>query len=267
MSQNQTLTHPDTFVPGFLRLKRNQYLITFGLMVLFALVGLIVGSFYKFQYEAESVLITNLELVEDTNITEIMVDSQLELVRQLMYHPDITNSVLRVEEETGNSITLDQLKSMSVIERRLNSTIIKIRDTDPNIAARIANSWAKAAFERLSTAYEHALLVSEAKWMLTTIEDCVTDEKLIEVPFCENLTPEQVALYTQDAQETILKESVSSLGLTKDLQISQYQLASVPTEPIQGNQASLILIGALVGLVLSLILYELPFFKHLTEVE
>lgn len=267
MSDKQSRSDSFNFIPGFLKMRRNQYLITFGFMVFFALLGLLVSFGYKFQYEAESVLITNLELVEDTNITEIMVDSQLELVRQLMYHPDITDMVLSVEKEAGNPITLDQLKSMSVVERRLNSTIFKIRDYDPSIAARIANSWAKAAFERLSTAYEHALRVSEAKWMLTTIEDCVTDEKLFEVPFCKNLTPEKVTLYTEAAQETILKESASSLGLTKDIQISQYQLASVPTEPIQGNQASLIIVGALVGLVLSLILFELPFFKQFAEVE
>jgi len=236
-------------------------------MILFALIGLILSFFYKFQYEAESVLITNLELVENTNITEIMVDSQLELIRQLLYHSDITDSVILVEERAGNPITLDQLKQKSVIERRLNSTLIKVRDEDPQIAARIANSWVKAAYEKLSEAYKHALLVSEAKWMLTSIEDCLTDETLFETAFCKNLTPEKVILYTDQAQATILKESASSLGLTKDLQISQYQLASIPSEPIQGKKANLMLIGTLVGLVLSMIMYELPCFKNGDEVE
>lgn len=267
MSQKQTLIDPNNFVPGFLKLKKNHYLLTFGLMIVFSFIGFIVGNFYTFQYEAESVLITNLELVEDTNITEIMVDSQLELVRQLMYHSDITDSVLLAEEKAGNPINLDQLKKMSVIERRLNSTLIKIRNYDPQIAARIANTWVEAAYERLTIAYEHALLVSEAKWMLTSIEDCLTDEKLFETPFCESLTPEIVDSYTEKAQATILAESAASLGLTKDLQISQFQLASMPSEPIQGNKANLMLLGALFGLVLSMILYELPFFKHLTEAE
>ncbi len=265
MSDNQRINNQNYFVPGFLNLKKNQYLITVGFMIFFAFIGFAFGSIYKFQYEAESVLITNIEIVADANITEIMVDSQLELVRQLMYHPDITDTVILVEKNAGNPITLDQLKKKSVIERRLNSTIIKVRDYDPQIAARIANSWAEAAFDKLSEAYEHALLVSEAKWLLTSIEDCLSDETLFETGFCDSLSPEIVEVYTKNAQEIILKESGYSLGLTKEIQISQFQPCSVPSEPIPGIKANIVLSGALVGLILSMIFYELPFFKNINE--
>ena len=173
------------FVPAFFKMRKHQYLLTVGLMLLGALIAFFLSSFIKFKYEAESVLITNLELVENTNITEIMVDSQLELVRQLMFHPDITNAVLKVEQEAGNPLTLDQLNKMSQVERRLNSTYIKVRSNDPQIEARIATTWAKTAYERLSQAYQHALLVSEAQWTLTTIEDCLTEEILNQTYFAE----------------------------------------------------------------------------------
>ena len=196
-----------------------------------------------------------------------MVDSQLELIRQLMYTDEITERVIAIENQSGNNITLDQLKRMSVVERRLNSTLIKVRDYDPLIATRIANNWIKAAYERLSIAYEHAVLVSEAKWMLTSIEDCLTDEKLVDVGFCKNLSPEKVRVYTQQAQQTILRESPLSLGLTKDIQISQYQLADTPTQPVQGKSSNFMFIGSLAGIVVSMIMYELPAMKNRTEAE
>lgn len=267
MDEKKSTNDSASYIPGFLKLRKNQFFITFGLMIVFALLGFVIGKFYKFEYEAEAVLITNLELVEDTNITEMMVDSQLELIRQLMYTDEITERVIAIENQSGNSITLDQLKRMSVVERRLNSTLIKVRDYNPLIATRIANNWIKATYERLSIAYEHAVLVSEAKWMLTSIEDCLTDEKLVDVGFCKNLSPEKVRVYTQQAQQTILRESPLSLGLTKDIQISQYQLADTPTRPVQGKSSNFMFIGSLAGIVVSMIMYELPAMKNRTEAE
>lgn len=267
MTQNRHSNDQNFFIPAFLSVRKNQYLVTAGLMILFALLGLVAGSFVNFPYEAEAVLITNLELVEDTNVTELMVYTQLELVRQLMFHPDITDHVLLVEQEAGNPITLHELKDKSVIERRLTSTLIKVRDTDPQIAARIATTWAEAAYKRLSEAYEHAVLVSEAKWVITSTEQCLTDKKVFTTAFCQSLTLDAVEEKTNTAQQIILAESPYSLGLTKDLQISQYQPAAIPTEPIQGGQANLMLIGALIGLVASLILYELPWNNPAKEAE
>jgi len=190
-----------------------------------------------------------------------MVDSQLELIRQLIYHPDITDEVLRFEYEADNQITLAQLINNSLIERRLMTTIIKVRNANPEVASRIASNWVKIAYDRLSQAYAHALLVSEAQWTITSIENCQTDPLVIKSDFCVNLTPEEVNILTDDAHKVILAEAPQALGLTKDLQISQYQPASVPDKPIQGARGNLMLAGALIGLVLSIIVFEFPDFK------
>lgn len=261
MTQNPPAQDSNTFVPGFLSMKKHQYLITVGMMLLFALIGGLIASFFSFQYEAEAVLITNLELVEDTNITEIMVDSQLELIRQLMFSPEITSEVLLAEEQAGNPITLDQLEKMSQVERRLNSTLVKVRHSEAQVASRIATNWVKTAYERLNEAYQHALMVSEAKWMLTSIEDCLSDELVFETNFCKTLSAYEVKMLTQEAETVILEESPLSLGLTRDIQISQFQPASLPSQPVGGNRSNWVLIGALVGLLLSFIIYELPVFR------
>jgi len=246
------------FKPAIFNLKKNQFLLVSFVMILCALVGFIGSFLIKPNYEAKSVLVTNFELVEGANITELMVFSQLEIVRQIMLHPDITDEVIRLEQEAGNEISLDELKQMSVIEGRLNSTIVKIRSAEPEVAARIATNWVEVAYERLSEAYEHALLVSEAKWVLTSSEKCLTDEKVFDTAFCETLSLDSLEKQTEEAQAVILAEGPKSLGLTKEIQISQFQPASIPTKPIQGSRANFMLIGALAGLVLSMIALEMP---------
>ena len=265
MSQKTSDNHQNYFVPGFLQMRKNHYLVIFSLMLIFAIVGLLVSFVLKPKYEAESFLITNLNLVQGTNVTEIMVDSQLELIGQLMYHPDITAEILTLEKSASNPMTLADLKKNSFIERRLMTTVIKVRDTDPEIATRIASNWVEIAYDRLNLAYSHALLVSEAQWIITSIEDCQTDPLVVETGFCQNLTPKEVNNLTDDAHEVILAEAPHALGLTKDLLISQYQPAAVPTVPIQGARSNLILAGAMIGLMLSLILFELPIIKDQAE--
>ena len=257
MNDNEVLEE-NTFVPAIFKLKKNQYLLISLMMIFFALLGLLGSFLIKPNYEAKSVLVTNFELVEDANITEIMVYSQLEIVRQIMLHPDITDVVIRLEQEAGNPISLEELKQMSVIEGRLNSTLVKIRSAEPEVAARIATNWVEVAYNRLSEAYEHALLVSEAKWVLTSSEKCLTDEKVFDTAFCETLSLDSLEKQTDKAQAVILAEGPKSLGLTKEIQISQFQPASIPTKPIQGGKANFMLIGALIGLVLSMITFEMP---------
>lgn len=265
MIQKTSKNSNNYFVPGFLKMRKHQYLVSFVLMVVFAVVGLLFSFFLAPKYEAESFLITNLELVRDANVTEVMVDSQLELVGQLMYHPDITDQVLKLEASAGNPTTVEALKKNSLIERRLMTTVIKVRDQDPVIATRIASNWAETAHNKLSEAYTHALLVSEAKWTITSIEDCQTDPLVTDTVFCQNLTPEEVNDLTDEAQAVILAEAPQALGLTKDLQISQFQPAALPDEPIQGTRSNLMLAGALIGLILSFVVFELPDFKNQAE--
>jgi len=56
----------------------------------------------------------------------------------------------------------------------------------------------------------------------------------------------------------ILEESPKSLGLILALNVSQYQPAAVPADPLNYQRGTLILGGAGVGLIIGIILNEIP---------
>jgi|LSQX01.1.fsa_nt_gb capsular polysaccharide biosynthesis protein len=261
MADTERIDSERYFVPAFLQMRKNQYLLTVLLMLGFALLGFLISLFMKPVYEAESVLITNFNVVQGDNVTEIMIDSQLGIIGELMYSKPIVDEVLESENSVGNPLDLAQLKKISTIERRLMSTLILVRDTDPEIATRIANTWVISAFTHLSEAYDHALLVSEAKETLALIEKCKDTDAFKESNLCKSLDFQKLDELISTAQQSIKQETPKALGLTKEIQISQYQLASEPQEPVQGKRANLILAGALIGLVFSFILQEMPVSK------
>lgn len=245
------------FRPRIFRARATDWLGVAGIMLLGALIGFTFSLFFPPKYEAVSKLTTNLEVVTDTNVTEILVDAQVDIVGTLVFHPDVVERVEQSLAEEGMSYTSTELISKTKIERQLMSTLIKVRDVDPEVAALIASTWAENAYERLTEAYPHALALSEAKASQAMLTGCLEDALKQELPFCQSLTLETVEKLLSETEAVILEKSPLSLGLTGELNVSQYQPAPIPDRPVAFQRSILILAGALAGLVFSLLFGEL----------
>ncbi len=245
------------FRPRIFRARPTDWLGVAGIMLLGALIGFTISLFLPPKYEAVSKLTTNLEVVTDTNVTEIMIDAQVDIVGTLVFHPDVVESVRQSLAEEGTSYTSTELIRKTKIERQLMSTMIKVRDVDPEVAALVASTWAEKAYERLAEAYPHALALSEAKASQAMLTGCLEDPIKQELPFCQSLTPEIVERLLSETETVILEKSPFSLGLTGELNVSQYQPAPIPDRPVAYQRSILILAGALAGLAISLLYGEL----------
>ena len=73
------------------------------------------------------------------------------------------------EAGEGNSLTYDQLKKNTSVERQLMNTVIKVRDKNPQVAARIASEWAEILYTSLSGSVPHAVVLSGAKQQYNAI--------------------------------------------------------------------------------------------------
>lgn len=226
-------------------------------MVVGGLVGLLLSVLKTPVYEASATLTTNMELVRNSNITEIMVDAEIEHVGTLPYYPEIIDKLIQKEKEQGNTISLEYLKKNGSIERELMNTFLKVRGPDPEVAARIATEWAQITFDRLQQAFPYAVAVSSAKQQLQEIDSCLNDPKKLDVPFCKNLTADQADQIIETANQTIIAQSPYTLGLTVALNVSDYQPASVPTEPLWNARGTLVLSAMLVGLIVGIIFNEI----------
>jgi len=151
------------------------------------------------------------------------------------------------------------------------STIVKVRDNDPVIAARIATNWAKIAFETLLEAKSHVLAIVEAKQQLAFIEVCfptnpdnAADKPTIvtEKAFCEGLTFQSAEAKLEEATRVLAAEESKTLGLTPYINISQYIPASVPVTPISQNQGLMTLSGMVIGIVVGIIFVDMRRLKN-----
>lgn len=252
----------------FQQLLKNYPWVSFLIIiVLGGLIGYLSGFLLSPIYEAKAVLTTNIDLQENRPIiTEIMVDSQLNYIGELMYNSKIIDPLLFQEAKSGNPLKLEDLESMASIERQLMNTIIKVRGKDPEIAARIATNWARIAFETLTEAKLHVLATSEANQQLVIIETCfpLSPDAAKDVPissteksFCEGLSYQSAEIKLKEATKILATEESMTLGLTAYINVSQLLPASVPTIPTSNNQGMMTLSGMIIGIIIGIILVDI----------
>ena len=250
--------HPEDYsLRLFSRKSLFPWMLVFVCMLTGALLGALLSLALPPVYEARALVSTNLELVQDANITEIMLDAEINHIGELVFHPEVVDALIEKEASQGNALTLEQLKKNTSVERQLMNTVIKVRDRDPELAARVSSEWAEILFARLSEAYEHAVQLSSAKMQYNSIRDCLTAQPKAPTLFCNALTPESTRAELDRLAQDIIAESPKTLGLTVALNVSQYQPAALPDEPLYYSRGALILGGTLAGLVVGLILAEL----------
>lgn len=257
----RSVSNLDYQIKLFLKKDTEPWLILAICIIIGALLGGILSLFFRPIYEAKALVTTNLELHQDTAMTEIMLDSQINHIGELVYYPDVISRLLETEKSQGNTLTLELLQQKASVERMLMNTIIKVKDPSPELAARIASEWAKILFDRLNEAYPHAVKLSEAKLQFDALTACLTDATKVPQTFCDSLTFDQLNTELEALNKVILEESPYSLGLTLALNVSQYQSAAIPTEPLHNKRGALILSGGGVGLVVGVFLNETPI-KH-----
>jgi len=221
-----------------------------------AVIGGLISIFLKPVYEAKALITTNMELHTNGTITEIMLDEQISHIGELVFHPDVVSSLMEIEAAQGNMLTLEDLHKKTDIERQLMNTLIKVKDHDPQVAARIASEWAEILFNRLNEAYTHAVRLSEAKLMYEILSSCINDASTTYQSYCESLTYDQIQSELDHVNSIILEESPKSLGLMLALNVSQYQPAAIPAEPLYYQRGTLILSGGGIGLVVGILINE-----------
>jgi uncharacterized protein involved in exopolysaccharide biosynthesis len=222
-----------------------------------ALLGLLVSFFLKPQYEAVSKLITNFEINLTDEITEIMLDGAIYHVGDLVYDPGFMQQVVISEKAKGNSITTQDLKDIATVERQVTATLIRIKYEDPEVAARIANTWGQIVYAGLQEAYKQSLLTNELEDLKASLEQClsVTDNTAEENPYCshsiENLTDaiQNLTLEIADARN-------KSLGLHELLFVSDFIPAQVPALPLNFNRGVLIFSGSIIGFIIGIFVVE-----------
>lgn len=225
-------------------------------LILGGLIGLGLSFLFPPVYEARFEVVTNIDLVSNPNVTELMMDVELMHVGELAYSQSVIDGVIAAEKQNGINLDQSELLKISTVERQITSTYLKVQWRDAATAAQIANTWGNLYYAALKEGERQSLVAAELAKRQTDLQDCLAGTATNQTaPICTGGKSElesQLAANTQDlasAQEL-------SLGLSPELTVDSYQEATVPGSPIRGERGWLVGAGAVIGFILALLVTE-----------
>jgi uncharacterized protein involved in exopolysaccharide biosynthesis len=237
---------------SFLKKSSKDWLVLFICIVVVALLAYGFSFLKKPIYEAHASVTTNIHLHKEGPVTEFMLDSQVNHIGDLFFTPYITGELIAQEAKEGLDLTLEDLKKMGQVERRMLTTLIKIRHENPEIAARIATNWAKILMEAAETAYPYAVEVAGAKNKLILLQNCANPNEGVSLDaFCSSMTKTEYDQALNEAESILVEIGDKTLGLSEYLNISHYEPASVPAKPMSYSRGSMALAGGALGMLIA----------------
>lgn len=243
----------------FMHAYRSLWLVT-----LFTIIGGLVGLlFHRLQppiYEAFAVIELNIDLTQsdfaqEHSLTELEQDQSIAGAMGVIASQAVLDRTVAVAQV--QNIQLDEpnlvLGRNIFLERKHSNQILRVRHTNPEIAAQLANLWSDQAYQSLTEAHHHATRARFLKEYLTVLENCPSLEpgSLDGAGLCHLETYEELEAHLQSLTNELHKEMLLGKGVIPALRFDQMSGASVPTAPSSFRVNWLILSGAVIGFIAS----------------
>ena len=187
-----------------------------------------------------------------------MVDNALLHVGELVYQQPLLDRVIEAEKSQGLVLTSELLRKNSSVERQITTTYLKVRWTDAQTAAQLANTWGMLFYDFLQQGAKQSVIASELKQTQEVLQNCLAaiQTPAPSTPVC-NRSKEELEAELAGIADRIANAESLSLGLYSELRVNSYEKATVPASPIRQERGWLIAAGAGIGLVAGVLATEL----------
>lgn len=233
------------------------------LLFLFIVAGGLVGWFVHQArppvYEAVGQFSASIDFVRTGPLTQLEEDVALNAVGNIVSSGTVIKTVVEQAHKEGIDITAQSLRKNSVIERRLDTWQIRVRNHDPQIAERLVNIWVEQGQAALLKSYESALKAGEYQRLLESLESCLERSVDIE-PSGGQCSTDDAAKIQADmaaAGEVYAKARLGSLGLFEGLILGPVEKAIVSGQPVILARNQVVLAGCLLGLLVGTLMIQL----------
>jgi hypothetical protein len=226
----------------------SHWWLIFGLILLGGVMGMLFHSLRPPLYETKAVFAIHIDFNQTGWLSEFEQDYAINTARYLMHSDPV---VERVGEELVRRNIPPEAAAVGknvFFERKQPIIEIRVRNSDPDTSAIIANIWAEQAFIELKSAHMHAVQ-AESLWIyLKGLEYCNLEGAHSQVgDLCSFHTFEEIKREIETVAHRLQEEVGLSRGVIPALVFDLLQTATVPELPTAFGRHFLVLGGALAG--------------------
>jgi hypothetical protein len=217
------------------------------------LTGWLINDIQPPVYEAEARFHLYLDLVRTGKIDRLDEDVLMQTAGWLMSTPEVLDEV--ITQATLQGIQVDPQKKLEIFipEQRGEVWILRIRYSDPQAAAALANLWAEIGGKNLETALTHAERAESYRHYLEAQESCLLQAYVSE-PAASQCAANNIQAIQENLEATgtlYLYEKSMARGVSPAIDFSFEKQAEVPSTAVRFQRSTLILAGAAIGLLLA----------------
>ena len=236
---------------------RNWWLLVL-MIILGGLAGLAVHQIKPPIYEAKAHFLFHVNLVETGSIPQDDEEVILATATSLLNSTTVRDQVVAAAKSANISLTPEQFKQNTSVERFNEVYELRYRDPNPQTAAEVTNLWAKAGYAALSEASRHAHMVNVLRMHIDLLENCLERSMgpATGQAACSLRSVQQIQSDLSAAVASLNNEWLASGGVSPALLFDLSDLAVVPSRPVVFARNTFVLVGSLIGLILGVLVIQ-----------
>lgn len=223
------------------------------------IAGLLIHQVRPPVYEAVGHFSASIDYVATGPLTQYDEDVALNAVGNLLISRPVLNQVITRAETEGIHIDRAGLAQMAVVERKLTVWDLRVRNTDANLAERIASIWVEEGQVLLLDSYQHAIQAELINKQIKSLENCLGKSVSSEPssPLCTRYRFVDIQADLKKAGDVLFQERKASHGLFSGLVIGPETAPVLSLKPVMRGRNQLVLAGSVIGLLMSIFLINL----------
>lgn len=248
-----------------------KYLRYWWLIFLIAIAGGFFGWLFHFTqspvYESQAVLTASIDYAQTGPISDTEEDRALVVIGELFGTTPVREKVIQIAHQKGIDFSLSDFYQMSSIDRKQSLWYLRIRSSDPQKAAEIANIWLDQSFQAAREAQSHSLQMQVLQRQYNSLLSCYpTSAESTATPYLwKTPTPAPALDFCSSANSALLPTQIAQkatqISIEKDqthaiipaLTFSIAEQAIPAATPIRLNTNSFVLAGIMLGFCLGVL--------------
>jgi hypothetical protein len=217
------------------------------LCILGGLAGLVFSLFQAPIYEGKVVFSISIDTDHLIGLQKYQEDELIGYTTTFIESTAVRSVTVSQAQAEGITLNLADFTSRAILERQLYRVVLRVRHSNPQTAARLANLWAETAEDYLSRAVLLTETEESVRQHLAVMQTCAAQFAQDSCGFAtlESLRAEIDRIQLQ------YPEGKFSQGISPWVIIRLTEMAQIPSAPVRFEQGGLVLAGALVGFLLA----------------
>lgn len=227
-----------------------------GFILIGGLLGWLIHSLRAPAYEGRTTLRMGFDYTRTGWPNEIEEDRAIEVAGFLFTSRPVLEKVSAAAATEGITISPDEFFRSLALERRSYTWLLRVRHSQPETAARLADLWLQTGLQTLEEASSHALQAEQLRRYMIGLEACLAQAGQVEPAggICSIQSLAELQNELENTGAAYQQEKAASQGVSTMVLFGEGEPSTVPQTPALYGRAELMAAGMLFGLLLGIIL-------------